>query len=236
MRYVTADYIADELVSQFSIEMGVWDIVRLSAKALKRVGAFALKRKVWHTLVSNYQIVLPPDAYMARGALRITPRPQLSNPVLIVDGIEQPSQVFFTEEVDELLSSEPYLLKSNYVPKLIGQFESYEYDHPVMKFNDTDIEVVVEYTGLKVDDEGKPMIPEDATEACLFFCLFTKTQSDYLLKKVDINMMRETERWKDTTIAQARASLTMSTLNTNERDKLMNIMVSMDRKAFNVPS
>lgn len=235
MRYISADYIADELVSQFQIEMDVWDIVRLSAKALKRVGAFALQRKVWYTNVLNFQVVLPPDAYLARGCYRVAPR-QGGTGIFISDTIEQPSQVFFVEVAEETYNAQPILLKSNYVPKILGNFMDYEYDHPVMKFNETDAEVLIEYTGLKVDDTGKPMIPEDASEACLFFCLFTHFQAAYLAKKVDHTMMKQTEVWKDTAIKQAKAKLTMSTLSTNEMDKLMNIMVTMDRKAFRIPS
>lgn len=235
MRYITADYIADELVSQFSIEMDVWDIIRLSAKALKRVGAFALQRKVLHTLITNFQVVLPPDAYLARGVIDLTPRTSYT-PVYIVDGIYQPPQKIFVEPIEETYVPTPILLKNNYIPKFNGPWMPYEYDHPVMKFNETDKEILIEYTGLKVDEENKPMIPEDASEACLFFCLYSRTQSDYLLKKVDQNMVREVKDWKDTAITQCRAMLTMKALNSGEMDKLLNIMVSMDRKAYNIPS
>jgi hypothetical protein len=98
------------------------------------------------------------------------------------------------------------------------------------------VPVAIECTGIKVDKEGFPMVPEPVLLGCVYYCLFIYHQPLYLLKQIDINMMRELERWKDQHVAQANQSMMMESLTANERDDLFNIMTSMDRKAFGLPS
>lgn len=238
MRYVHAESVADELLSSYGHEIDIWDIVRMSARCLKRLGAFALRRKIYQTTVNNFCVLLPPDAYKARGAIKFQPNAITDMKMMIVDGIEMPPQIFFVEPVEETetLSPELLILKPNYIDRLRGEPIDYVDNHPVLNFNETDVEVIIEYSGLKTSSEGVPMVPEEASEACMFFCLFTITQAAYLAQKAPRAIMLDTERWKDQAMARARAKLTMDSLNSNERDKLMNIMVSMDRKAFNIPS
>jgi len=236
MKNVKVGYIADELVARYGIEMDKWDVMRLSASCMKRMGAYALQRKVYCALVTNFTVTLPPDAYEARGAIRLTSPRVVSTPLIISDVIEQPPQVFFVETVEDTLTQQTILLKSNYVPWLIGDYIDYDDDFPILKFNETDIEVAIEYTGLSIDKEGFPMIPECCWEACMFFCLFTHLQSGAISGKVQVGILDRAEKWKDESIARGRASLTMRSLTSNERDKLMNIMVSLDRKSYNIPS
>jgi hypothetical protein len=180
---------------------------------------------------------LPPDAYKTRGAVRLNPTPTVPG-LMISNEIEQPPQIFFTppEPVAETNNPDLIFLKANYVPKLLGDFIDFVDDHPILKFNETDVDVVIEYSGLKTDKEGVPMFPEDAAEACMFFCLFTYYQSAYLAQKIPRALMMDAERWKDDGIKRGKAKMTMSGLTSNETDRLMNIMVTMDRKAFNLPS
>lgn len=237
MRYVEAGYVADELMARYGIEMDKWDIVRLSASCLKRIGAFALQRKLYVAQVDNFQVTMPHDAYKVRGVVRLSsPKFPISN-ILVTDGVYQPPQIFFVEEVQETLSTTTLILKGNYIPWLNGaEYIDYDDDFPILKFNENDVQVAIEYTGLAIDKEGCPMIPEDVWEACMMFCLFTNFQSAYLAGTVDERKMGNTERWKDTAIAQARSKMTMSALTTNEKDKLLDIMVSIDRKVYGIPS
>jgi len=236
MRYVKAGYVADEITARYGIEIDKWDVVRLSASCLKRIGAFGLKRKVYVTTVDNFCIHMPKDAFKVRGIIRLSAPVYPTSSFTITDGIYQPPQTFFVSDEEETLEPDSITLKNNYVPQLKGVWIDYVDDFPIMKFNETDVKVAVEYTGLATDEEGFPMIPEDCWEACMFFCLFTHVQAAYLAGKINRLVVLDFERWKDTGIAQGRAKMMMSALTSNEKDKLMNIMVSYDRKVYGIPS
>lgn len=235
MRYVTAGYVADELVDRYGLSIDIWDVVKLSASCMKRIGVFATQRKLIGTMVKNFKVHLPCDAYLARGCVRI-PAEMQSTKITIVDGIQQPPQIVFVQPVQEPFTNNVEFLKPNYIDQIRGQYIDFDYEHPILKFNETNVNVVIEYSGIVVDENDIPMIPESCWEACMMYCVFTRTQAQYRLNQVPRNIVKDFEEWKNIAIVQARAKATMQALTSNEKDKLLNIMVSMDRKAYNLPS
>ena len=107
---------------------------------------------------------------------------------------------------------------------------------PIMKFNETNLQILVETTEIASDKEGFPQIPEECLEACIYYCLYIYHQPMYLTGQIDGQRMSTLERWKNDKIAQGNSSLMMSSLTTNELDSLLDIMTSMGRKTLGFPS
>jgi len=80
------------------------------------------------------------------------------------------------------------------------------------------------------------MVPEPAFYGCLYYALYVYYQPLALLGQVDGNVMQLVEQWKERNIAQSNQSMIMDALTANERDHLFDIMTSMDRKQFGLPS
>jgi hypothetical protein len=240
MKYVSVKYIADELVTQFGVEMELSSVLQMSVKALKLMGVFAAQRKTFGTFVKNMRVCLPPDAYKARGCRQMAPIKDYSQNILITDPIPQPPQTFFVSPapIPETSTDECLVIQNKDIlgGYSLGPYVPYIYEHPYLHFNVTNVEVVVEYSGLALDKNGIPMIPDFATEGCLYYCLYTDAQAKLLLRKIDPAIYAEIKQWKNDKINQSIANGVMEGLNRGEMDSVLNIMVNMDRKAFGIPS
>ncbi len=234
MQYVSVRAIASRLKSQFKIDMDVYDIVSACGEALKKMGCIALERSIYVAQVSNFCVNLPGTIWKVRGVIRLDGIPELPN--ITVQDIYFPPQVVFTKEETNITESKPLLFQANYIPQFKGPYIDYVWDCPCLKFNETDVPIAIEVTGIKLDEEKFPMIPEEAFGACLYYALYVYHQPLFLLKQIDINMMMQIEQWKERNFAQSNQSRMMSALSANERDNLMNVMTSFDRKSFSIPS
>jgi len=213
--------------------MDIFDIVQACSDALKKMGLIALERSVYVANVSNFCVNMPGAIWKVRGVVRLdgVPMPPLT---IDVQDIFFPPQLVFTT-TEESAGSEPILFKANYVPQFKGPYIDHVWDCPHVRFNETDIPVAIECTGLKLDEEKFPMIPEEAFYGCLYYALYVHTQPLFLLGQVAPGVMAQVEKWKDQNVLQSNASMMFSALNDNEKDNLFNIMTSMDRKSFNFP-
>lgn len=234
MEYVSIRSVASRLKSQFKVDMDIYDIVMACSDALKLMGLIALDRSIYVAQVSNFCVNMPGGIWKVRGVVRLDTVRDLPITVTI-DDIYFPPQLVFTQTDEEVQNPAPILFKANYIPQLKGPFIDYTWKCPCIHFNETDVPVAVETTGLKLDEEKFPMIPEEAFYGCLYYALYVYHQPLFLLKQIDAQTMATVERWKDNKITQANASVLMAALSTNERNNLFDIMSSMDRKSFNLP-
>jgi hypothetical protein len=234
MQYVSVRAVVAQLKAQFKIDMDIYEAIHACSDALKLMGSIALDRSIYVANIQNFCVNMPNSVWKVRGVVRLDgiPNPPMT---ITVDDIYFPPQIVFTTEEVATTETAPILFEANYVPQFKGPYIDYVWKCPTLKFNETDIPIAVECTGIKVDTEGFPMIPEPALLGCLYYALYVYHQPLFLLKQIDINMMREIERWKDQKIAQANQSMMMESLTSNERDSLFDIMTSMDRKAFGLP-
>jgi len=161
---------------------------------------------------------------------------QRSGMTITTQDIYFPPQLIFTYDESDDDFEKIKLLKDNYIPQFKGPYIDYVWDCPYVKFNETDVNVAVEVTEIKLDSEKFPMIPEPAFYGCLYYCLYIYYQPLFLLKQTDPNTMMMIEQWKERNIAQSNHGMMMESLTANERDNLFNIMTSMDRKTFGLPS
>ena len=236
MQYQSVRAVASRLKSQFKVDMDIYDTVMACSDALKKMGYIALQRSCYQATVSNFAINLPGTVWKVRGVIR------LDSPMIDIGINVVPTDIYFPHQVlfvmDEPLDTpnDVILLKGNYVPQFKGPYIDYVWDCPCLKFNETDVPVGIEVTEIKTDKEGFPMIPEPAFFGCLYYALFVYYQPMVLLGQVPVQMMQMVEEWKNRNMAQANQGMTMEALNAGERDHLFNIMTSMDRKHFGLPS
>jgi hypothetical protein len=213
--------------------MDIYDIIQGCSDALRKMGSIALSRSIYIASVTNYCVNLPGTVWKVRGAYRIDGSPNLPITVTVDDIYFPPQEVFVMEE--STIEPTVKLIESNYVPQFKGPYVDYVWDCPLVKFNETEIPVAIEVTGVKVDEEKYPMIPEPNYYGCLYYCLYVYYQPLFLLQQVPPAVMGQVEEWMNQNVAQSNQSAMMEALTANERDKLFNIMTSMDRKSFNYP-
>lgn len=236
MQYQSVRAVASRLKSQFKVDMDIFDVVQACADALKKMGYIALQRSVYQAGVDNYCINLPGNVWKVRGVIRLDNPETVPGINVVPDNIYFPPQLVFSYDESSEDFTEIKLLRENYIPQFKGPYIDYVWDCPYLKFNETDIAVAVEVTEIKLDSEKFPLIPEPAFYGCLYYALYVYHQPLFLLKQTDANTMVMIEQWKERNIAQSNQGMIMESLTANERDNLFNIMTSMDRKTFSLPS
>jgi len=236
MQYFSIRAVAARLKSQFKVDMDMFELVQACADALKKMGYIALQRSVYQAQVTNYCINMPGNVWKVRGAVRLDQPVVGDGMTIVTDDVYYPPQLIFKYDETSIANNEIKLLKDNYIPAFKGPFIDFVWDCPCVKFNETDIQVALEVTEIKLDDEKFPMVPEPAFYGCLYYALYVYYQPLFLLKQTDGQTMQMVEQWKERNMAQANQSMTMESLTANERDNLFNIMTSMDRKVFGLPA
>jgi hypothetical protein len=236
MQYQSVRAVASRLKSQFKVDMDIFECIQACADALKKMGYIALKRSCYQATVQNFGVNLPGTVWKVRGVIRLDINTEAVGVTIVPQDIYFPPQLIFSFEEPTETPNDVILLKGNYVPQFKGPYIPYLWDSPYLKFNENDIPVAVEVTELAKDEEGFPMVPEPAFFGCLYYSLFVHYQPLALLGQIPLQLMQQVETWKNTNIAQSNSSMMMEALSVNERDNLFEIMTSMDRKHFGLPS
>lgn len=236
MQYISVRSIASRLSDDFGVDMDIFAVIRACSDALKKMGMFALSRFVYVADVKDFKILLP-KVWKVRGVIRLDGnwKTAFSGTIIIDDRVRlmQPQIIFKEEETD--VSTEPVMLKANIIPNFRGPFIAHVWKNPIIEFNETDITVAVECTGIMLDDEGFPMLPEEAFFGCLYYSLFKYYQPRVIAGQIDPNRFQLITQWKDQNISQSVVAGMMTALTSNQRNELLDIMSSMDRKAFGYP-
>lgn len=221
------------LKRQWGIDMELWEVMENSADALKKAGMIALTREVSMWTVDNFTIQLPEYAHKPQWAVYLTnPWPY---PKVEVQDIWQPSQVFWrTDELEETVSGADETTKLNAIPQIKGPYIDFEWECPYMRFNQTGFNVAVMYTALSLDEDGIPVIPEDALDMCIQYCNWIYQRPRYVLGKVPKHVMDDVEEWKRRSFAQAESKRMFTDLSQNAMNRMFDVMASADRKKFNI--
>lgn len=233
-QFTSVRAVASRLKSQFKVDMDIYEITQACADILKKMGFIALERSVFFANVDNFIVNMPGNIWKVRGVVRLDGSPAPPIPITLAD-IAFPPQVVFKMTEPAPGNTQAIMFESNYVPQFKGPYIDYVWDAPLLKFNETDIPVAIECTGIALDEEGFPEIPEEAFYGCLYYALYVYYQPLFLLGQISPQVWKEVEQWKERNVAQANHSTLMSALTANEKDKLFDILVSMDRKSTNLP-
>jgi hypothetical protein len=237
MSYISIYAIASELKDRFSIEEDVFVINKWVAKALEKMHMIALQRKVDTAIIPEKEcITIEGGAYKLEAVYRYGREPA-DNPKFFTQEIWHPPQTVW---VDDAMQPDGSFNGNTPIGTVYANalYMDHEWDCPDIKFpvGSAGIKVMYQYTCVPTDAEGYPMIPEDAFDGCLYYVLWVIQQPLYLLGKVNESQMERIEKWKRNGINQAKNQLMMKKLSANERDKILDIMTSFDRKRVNIDS
>lgn len=225
--------IADNIKDRFQIEPDLYILVKHAADALKHTGNGILERKLEEFYVKNYQVELPCDVIWVASVVKGIPEDAYN----YEDGITQPS--FFlssdssaSENRDEnLIPTSLYInYKRNYIPQQKGQWVEYVWRDPFLMFNQSEFYVHVEYIKTATDEEGYPLIPETAEEACMYNYLYYHYFPQFISGKMNINIWKEIEEMRRRKLAQA---INLKGLSRNELSKIFDSIATFDRKNYN---
>jgi hypothetical protein len=233
MTYRSVLEVASFLKDKFKIEMNIYDVILNCAEALKELKQYATVKAWVITHVENFCVNLT-GVYDVRSVIRLEEPLDLGMDVFIQD-LTFPPQVIFEmppqEEVNGVTE-----FKNNYIPHIRGPYIDFVWECPKLKFNEDKVKVAINTISIKRDKRGYPMVPEHSFYACAYFCAYAYMWPLFLLGKVEPFVWNELKDTSDRQFAKARARRTLAGLTNNEADKLFNIMVSMDRKAYGLPS
>lgn len=232
MRTVTPEAIASTLKDQFNIDMDIYLVVKHSAKALELMGMIATRKGIALGLVENYCIKLPPEVVKISSVIW-TSKPMDTSWKYEIQDITHPPQIIFRmDEADEVTIAPK--IEANYIPSHHYGYIPYVWECPYLKINDTNIEVLVEYSIMSLDKNGYPAIPETVTDACVYYCVFVHMQPLFLLGKVAPIVFAEVTKWKNQKIRQGETNSIMRGLSNNEKNNILKILTSFDRKQVNI--
>lgn len=237
--HTSYDEIALRLSQQFKIDVDDYFVRTHSIQALNEMGLLETDEVLYKATIKDQCVKLPNGSY-TRINWVIQADPQLQSTVTIsIQNIWFPSQVVFTPVPNEdNLSQVSFTddLKVHVIPAVKGPYIPFIWKCPVLKFNETERDVIVYAEKLKTDDTGLPPVPEDALEACLYYCLFVWYQPLFLLGKIDSQRFSVVEQWVGNRFSQCQNRIGFKQLDNGRMSEVHSVMTSMDRKATNIDS
>lgn len=243
MKTVSIEAVASAIERKFHIQMDIYDVIETTAEVLKKMGMIALNKKTDVLLVNNFCVKLPPTAHTVKSVVQMDPY-NFPTDIVIQDIYHPPSLTL--ERSNEVLGIEAVVenngeaidggVVDNYLGQVKGIYTDYVWDCPYVKLNYTDYWVGVTYIKLSEDENGLPLIPEEALNACVYYNMYTYMEPAYLAGKIPDYTFARIEQWKDKHINQAKNDMMFNRMNHNEQDKLFDIFTSFDRKRTNIDS
>ncbi len=238
MKYISIYAIASELKDRFSIEEDIYVINKWAAKALEKMHMIALQRKVDKVIVPASECITIEGGVHKLEGVYYTAKPTVNDtPSFFTQEVWHPPQTVW---VDDNLQPDGSFTGNTPIGGVFNNllYLDHTWECPKLSFpaGSEGLEVYYEYTCIPTDDEGYPMVPEDAFDGCLYYVLWIIQQPLYLLGKVQENQMQRIEGWKTKAIMQSKTQLMMKTLSANKRDEILDVMSSMDRKRVNIDS
>ena len=231
--HVSVKEIQTRLYDDFDIEMDEYLIDRHSRDALQKIRMVPLCRRVLTGKAEDYKLDIRNfKPYSIKAVIILNPETLIYPATTIQQNIYPPQVVFEVPEEDTtgVLLDSPL----NVIPHIKGQYIDYKWDGSCLKFNEQVPEVAVEFVTLSTDKDGYLRIPEDLTDAVVHYCAFVHLRPNYILGKITENVMQRIEFWKDKAFISGKIGAYFKGLNKNQMNKVLNYMVSFDRKAPNI--
>jgi hypothetical protein len=243
MKTVSMQAVASAIERKFHIQLDIYDIIETTAEVLKKMGMIALSKSTDMYLVQNFCVKLPPTVSSIKSVTQMDPY-NYPTDIVIQDIYHPPSLTL--ERSNEVLGIEDTVenngevvdggVMDNYLGQTKGVYTDFVWDCPYVKLNYTDYWIAVEYVKLSEDENGLPVIPEEALNACVYYNVYTYMEPVYLTGKVPDYVFARLEKWKDKHINQAKNDMMFGRLSANEQDKIFDIFASFDRKRTNIDS
>ncbi len=234
MKYISVQAVASRLKDHFAVEMDLDQVIMHTGQVLKNIGMVALQREVIRTTVDNFCVQLPSRVANVRAVVRLDGLPPSPSYVDIQPIWFPPQTIWVSDPEEDLTTLTVDNIRNNYIPQVTGPYIEYLWECPYVKFNETDLDIAIISTSMKQDSSGYPMIPEDAFEAAVYYCLYVFYQPLFIIGKIDGQRMQTIEMWKNQKLNFAKTSHMLTELSQNEMDNLLNVMTSFDRKKFGI--
>jgi hypothetical protein len=241
MQHTTIEEIAFRINSEFKLDLDEYFVRQHALNAVNEMGLISTEDVLIRGTIKDYCLKLPLNiGALTRINWVIAANVRASTTVSIaIQNIWFPPQIIFVPipnadmDIAVLETDAPV----NVIPKIRGPYIPYKWKCPVLKFNETDIDVIVYAERLEVDKDTKlPSIPRECLEACAFYCAEVYYRPLFMLGKVPPYVWEKLERWTDKAFARGQNQLGFKQLNQNQMNDIMNVMSSWDRKAYGVDS
>jgi len=223
------------------MELDYHNIIANCADVLKKMGMAALDGATEVHLVDNFCVKLGPEVWKVDSVIQLDPT--LYPTDIVIQDIYFPPQLVpdnpsIVPKPESLIENNGENadsgIKANVLSQPKGIYTDFKWDCPYVKLNYTDYYVAIKRVALSLDEEGLPLIPAEALNACVYYNVYSEMQPAYLAGKIPDYTMARLEQWKDNHVNQAKNQLFFKKSNKNEMDKLFDIMASFDRKATNI--
>jgi hypothetical protein len=220
---------------EYKAELDVWDVVEWAGEAMDLIGSYPQMRRVPnHVLtVTNYKAKLPCDLETLDGVK------YSEIPMVWGSGVYGPTDSTEPNEVsntilDVEVNDENFPMlgnRSNWTPIPYTYIVQNGYLHTNLEKG----EIVISYTGIMVDKDGYPMIPDDAVykNAISNFVQMMLDRRDWRAQRAPEAHYRDSKREWEKFAMSARGRAQMPSLDKMETIKRMWLRLRPNHKSHN---
>lgn len=246
---VSSASIVSRAKDQFAIELDPWQVIENSARALDLMHMLKLETAVLEAEIDeNFCVKMPNEAIDIKWVIDLNLTLPTNIRAEFHDRVYQQPQIFWRsfdsntpfDYEDSQATTLPKGMserqKAIIYDQQKGPYLPYKWECPNLLFNVSGLPIAVKYNYVPRDKEGFPIIPEEAFEGCLYYCLYVYMQPLFLLGKIQGPIFQQVQMWKDQKINQSKQKKGMADLSQNEMDKVLNALSTFDRKRVNLDS
>lgn len=239
--YTTIEEIGARINSEFRIDVDEYFVRQHALDAVNEMGLISTEEILLRGTIKDYKMKIPASSggitrinWVIAGDAKASTTVSLS-----IQNIFFPPQVVFTpvpnENIEIALIEEEGPI--NVIPSIRGPYIPFTWKKPFLAFNETERQVVVYAERLKLDPNTKlPLIPQECLAACAYYCVEVYYKPMFMLGKVPPFVWEKLEQWTNRHFARGQNQLAGKQLNQNVLNDAMDVVVSMDRKAYGIDS
>lgn len=113
------------------------------------------------------------------------------------------------------------------IPQLKGDYVPFREEANHLAFNESNLKVVVVYTGIRCDARRMPLIPDHLFDACVAWLLFKWAEGEWIAGALAPDKFQYISELKDRRIRQSAKML-----NRNQMNEILDVQTSFNRKTF----
>lgn len=237
--YTSVEEIGARIKAEFGLDLDEYFIRQFALDAINQMGLLQTEDILIRGVIKDYNLVFPPaigPVVRINWCVKADPNP-ITDVTVSVQNIWFPPQVVFTPvpNSEAQVALLPDDAPVNVIPHIKGPYIPFVWKSPFLKFNETERAVIAYAERIKLDPETKlPAIPEDALEACAYNCVEVYYRPMFILGKIAPGVFQQIEKWTGNRFNQCQNRIGFKQLDQNRMNDVMNVTVSMDRKAYGI--
>lgn len=234
--YRTVKAVALRAREKWGVEMDLWQVASNCKRVMQDERVIPMVKQLVVKTVEDFSVALGNDVFKINAVIALDSPPVLtSGSIILGDIIFPPQTVWVSDNPNTEITSEE-LSELNELPYFRGPYVPYTWEKPNLKFNYDKQEVGILYSAIATDDEGFVLIHEDMVEALADYIAEVHLKPLFLLGKVQIGIYQTIQQEVERSFGNGKWNRMMRSLDQRQIDHMLNTMVSMDRKSFNVAS